>query len=457
MNEQQNEKLPLPDEPSAPEHENNEPCALPDDEPSPVADGQDEPQENVIEPPKPAAEPTVVYRWDYEAQIDADARHAAKSRRSGVLTFAIVMSACFLLTLLVLIGALVSGGLPKQGSELSVSDGESDVLSLQQISEQGNRVVVAISVKRPSGIGMGTGIIMTADGYIATNHHVIEEATEIVVQLYGGEKYSAEIIGSSDIDDLAVIKINAHGLPTATFGDSADVRVGDRAVVIGHPAGLEFGWTSTYGFVSAINRDCKIREYDGTLIKKMTLLQTDANVNNGNSGGPMFNDRGEVIGIINMKLRGDYEGMGFAIPSNGAVPLLEALMRTGTIDGVKSEVATARPRLGIMGGTVVGGNWYVILGDHGRILTEQEASQIEGSFYVAESGVWITGIASDSDAYGKLQIGDLILALGGTRMSSMEALREHLYNWRVGDTVEVTFLRDGKEQTVSVVLTPPEE
>ena len=463
MNE--NENNPLTDEPSE-QTTDNGPSETPSEDSVVKTEDTAQPIPPSEQPEQPerqdASEPTVLYRWDYTEQKAEDARRRGKDRRSGVLTFAIVMSACFLLTLLVLVGAIVSGeltdwmlGAPSGDGTLNVGDGQGDALSLQQISAKGNEVVVAVSVKTPAGSGSGTGIVMTEDGYIATNHHVIENATEITVQLYSGKKYEARLIGSSESDDLAVLKIEARGLTAAVFGDSSEVAVGDRAVVIGHPAGLEFGWTSTYGFVSAINRNVKIRDTDGTLIKKMTLLQTDANVNNGNSGGPMFNDRGEVIGIITLKLAGDYEGMGFAIPSNGAVPLLEALMKTGTTDGVESEVSSQRPQLGITGVAVEGENWYVMNGNYRWTLTEEQAAQIEDSFYAEVTGVRIFTVDEASDAYGKIREGDIITALDGHAMANMDLMREYLYDLAVGDTVEITFVREGVEQSVSVTLTPP--
>ncbi len=475
MNE--NENKPLPDEISEQTaqntQENNGMQATQPDAASQSVDGTTEQSSASVtdetvpaEPQEPqeqerGTEPTVLYRWDYAAQVAEDTRWTNKTRRNGVLTFAIVMSVCFVLTLLVLIASLISGGLSELShgdgglygdGTLDLSDGQGDALSLQEISAKGNEVVVAVSIRTAMGTGSGTGIIMTEDGYIATNHHVIENATDITVQLYDGSQYEAQLVGSSEIDDLAVLKINKRGLPTAVFGDSSQVSVGDRAVVIGHPAGLEFGWTSTYGFVSAINRDVKIRDLDGTMTKKMTLLQTDANVNSGNSGGPMFNDRGEVIGIITLKLAGDYEGMGFAIPSNGAVPLLEALMRTGTTDGVQSEVSSARPELGITGVSVEKDRYYVLGEDRIYELSEAEAEATEASFKAGETGVFITAVAPRSGSYDKIMAGDIVTLLDGKAVYTTTEMREILYDKSVGDTIEVTLVRNGEQITVSVQL-----
>ena len=473
MNE--NENNPLINDDSEQRNDDNEILTeLPDAMPQGIGETEEPPAQQIaeeetsdaIQQTETAEEPTVVYRWDYAAQAAEDARRTTQTRRSGALTFAIVMSGCFLLTLLVLIAALISGGTfgpSRAGDDLysdgtvDISDGNGDALTLQQISEKGNEVVVAVTVKTAAGVGSGTGIIMTEDGYIATNQHVIENATEITVQLYDGSKYTATLVGSSAIDDLAVLKIEKKGLPVAVFGDSSKVSVGDRTVVIGHPAGLIFGWTSTYGFVSAINRDVMIRNYYGTLVKKMTLLQTDANVNKGNSGGPMFNDRGEVIGIITMKLVGNYEGMGFAIPSNVAVPLLETLMKTGSADGTQPEVSSQRPQLGITGVDVEGGQWYVMMGRYLLSLTEEQASEIEQSFYAETTGVHILTVVEEADAFGKIQPGDIITALDGNEILTMTALREYLSKLSIGDTVETTVVREGQQLTVSVVLTASSE
>ena len=422
-----------------------------------------EPEANITATEEKNGTPNqVVYRWNYAEQLEHDTHRTHKKCRSGALTFAIVMSVCFLLTLAVLVasiafdgfdlGGLVSfGDATLPGDNLTESN-SGEALSLQEISAQGKQVVVAISVMTPVGKSTGTGIILTSDGYIATNAHVVENAQSIKVRLYGGKEYRADLIGASGTDDLAVIKIQAEGLPVAALGDSDAVCEGDRAVVIGHPAGLEFGWTSTYGFISAINRDVKIRNMDGTLAKKMTLIQTDANVNSGNSGGPMFNDRGEVIGIITLKLTGNYEGMGFAIPINAAMPLIKALMTNGTIDGVESEVSSARAVLGIVGVSVEQNVYYYLGQTRIYILTEQEAAQIEGSFKAAATGVLITDISGESNATDLLQPGDIVVSLNGTAITTRDEMMEYLNDCNVGDSVQVEYVREGEAHSASVVL-----
>lgn len=422
--------------------------------PQETQDSEDLPTETL------PTESAVTYRWDYQQQAASDDKQNRRKQRRGAATYAVVMTVCFAVCFAILLTTLWAGWggvafFPTDRPAGSDSADREGGLSMQEISAMGNPVVVAISVKTTLGGGIGTGIIMTENGYIATNSHVVEGAKEITVQLYDGTKYQAELIGQSDIDDLAVVKINAKRLPCATFGKSSEAVVGDRVVAIGHPAGLEFGWTSTFGRVSAINRDVKIRDTDGTMIKRMTLIQTDANVNSGNSGGPMFNDRGEVIGIITLKLAGDYEGLGFAIPIDAALPLLTALMEKGTTDGVHSGVASGRPQLGITGVMVEKDAYYVVFEDRIQKLTEEEAAQVEGSFKALATGVLVTAVASNSDAYGKIEVGDIMIAIDGETIESFEYMREHLYDCDIGDTVTIEYVRkDGNSGAVNVLLKP---
>ena len=420
-------------------------------------------EEAAPEQPASEQEPSPVYRWEYQTQKAADIAATAQNSRRGVRNYAIVMTVCFAVSLLVLFASLLGGfgrgglisGTSNGGGyrEIFIRDGvDSDALTMQEISAQGNRVVVAISVKTKLGSGVGTGIVMTEDGYIATNSHVVNGATEIVVKTYEGKQYNATLVGESEIDDLAVIKIEARGLEAAKFGKSSDALVGDAVVVIGHPAGLEFGWTSTYGRLSAINRDIKIRDDDGTMTKKMTLIQTDANVNSGNSGGPMFNDRGEVIGIITLKLTGNYEGLGFAIPIDSAMPLLTALKEKGTVDGVESGVSSARPQLGITGRVVEEGKYYVETQLGIAELTEEQAATAEGSFRAATTGFYISAIQEGTDTAEKLQKGDIVTAFDGQPLTVYEQLREYLYEHNVGDTVVLEYMRDGQKASVELTL-----
>lgn len=168
--------------------------------------------------------------------------------------------------------------------------------------------------------GAGSGVILTEDGYIATNYHVINGANSVTVRLSDGTEYPASVIGASEMDDLAVLKIDASALTPAVMGDSSNLLVGDGAVAVGNPLG-ELGGTVTDGIISALDREITL---DGV---SMTLLQTSAAINPGNSGGGLFNLRGELIGIVNAKSAGsEIEGLGFAIPINAAQPILERII-----------------------------------------------------------------------------------------------------------------------------------
>ena len=268
--------------------------------------------------PAPAEPPKTAYRWSY---ADESAHHDAKAKGKGVVVYATIMAAVFLLSFGLLLAVLIlddSAGYPGllRPGITEVDDDAEAVVGV----EQAKHSVVVIEVSKGTGGGTGTGIIMTSDGYIATNHHVIEGATRIKVTFYDGSVMEAELIGSSEMDDLAVIKVNTTGLRAATFAYSEECYVGQTVYAIGTPAGPDFGWTTTKGIISYLDREVKIyNDDDGSLEKKLRLVQTDAMVNPGNSGGPLVNTKGEVVGVVSMKLADGYEGIGFAIPSDGAV------------------------------------------------------------------------------------------------------------------------------------------
>lgn len=414
------------------------------------------------------AEPQTIYRWDYDVQRASDEADRSRKRRSGILTYAIVMTAFFAVSFVILILSLLTGGLSgknevsEDGSSTpTVSDrivyvrednGESGYLTLQEIYAQRVDGIVAVSTKKVNGTGVGTGFILREDGYIATNYHVVEDATQIVVQLYSGKQYAAELVNYSEVDDLAVIKVEAEDLPVLPVGNSGDVLVGDDVVIIGHPAGLEFGWSTTCGIVSAINREVKIKNADGTLNKKMTLLQTNANVNSGNSGGPMMNLKGEIIGIITMKLSDGYEGMGFAIPIDGAMEILNAIIEKGNADGVDSSVSKGRAVLGVTGFDITGGYYYYIDGDRIRIIREDALDLYDGEFYAEVSGFYISEVSENSTCKDVLQPGDVIFAIDGVTTDSRSKMMAILDEKNVGDEVVIEYDRNGEVFSAKVAL-----
>ena len=262
--------------------------------------------------------------------------------------------------------------------------------------------------------GAGSGVIISADGYIMTNQHVISGANKITVRLSSGTTYEAKVIGSDAQGDIAVIKIDEEGLPFATVGDSTKLVVGQEVLAIGNPLG-ELGGTVTNGIISALGREVHI---DG---QKMTLLQTNAAINPGNSGGGLFNMKGELIAIVNAKSAGSsIEGLGFAIPINEAYTIAQELIKNGYVSG--------RPAIGI--------------------------SYIEISNYMdlMRYGVNAYGIYIYDGGETELKNGDRIVKFGDYEVQDATSLRSAIQNYKVGDVVTATVVRDGRYTDVSVTL-----
>lgn len=268
--------------------------------------------------------------------------------------------------------------------------------------------------------GAGSGVILSADGYIVTNHHVIDGARSITVILSDGKIYPATLVGTDDATDVAVIKIEASGLTPAVLGKSGDLKVGDFALAVGNPLG-KLGGTVTDGIISALERQVLLEGFT------MTLLQTNAAVNPGNSGGGLFNASGELIGIVNSGIKGDIEGIGFAIPIDTAKPVIEDLLEYGYVTG--------RAYMGIQ-----------ML----DVLDYITAIQ----YRVSELGPYIYIVEENSDAQrAGLRSGDLILKVNGTAVADSTDVRAALLNYNPGDTITITILRDGRQHDVEVTFT----
>ncbi|MDE7121343.1 MAG: trypsin-like peptidase domain-containing protein [Oscillospiraceae bacterium] len=282
--------------------------------------------------------------------------------------------------------------------------------------------------------GTGTGIIMTADGYIITNAHCIYDnesdykcGKAIGVSVVMGDadetEYDAEIVGYDLETDLAVLKISANGLTPAEFGNSDELRVGETVVAIGNPLGFELFGTTTCGIVSALNREITINEKD------MTLIQTDAAINQGNSGGPLLNGYGQVIGINSAKMSSSYgsagvEGLGFAIPISDAKEIIEDLIENGYVTG--------RPQLGITGVNV---------------------SESDAEHFSMPLGVYVYGVTGGSAAeQAGICQGDVITAVEGTTITNMDELNEAKNQYNAGDTITLTVYRSGQSLELELTL-----
>ena len=296
-------------------------------------------------------------------------------------------------------------------------------LSLQAIYEKCIPSTVSILCDLPRGTSTGSGVVLSSDGYVITNYHVVEGAAAVSVLFTDGRQLQARMVGGDKLSDLAVLQVDAHDLIPAEFGDSDGLRVGDIVVAIGDPLGVELRGTMTDGIVSAINRDLTT---DG---RTLTLIQTNAALNSGNSGGPLINCYGQVVGINTMKI-GDYvsaagvEGLGFAIPSTTVKLIVDQLISQGYVSG--------RPELGIQGVAVPEFYQY---------------------YYRMPAGVYVNAVVSSSDAAKKgIEVKDIILAIDGERISTTEQIEAILYNHQPGDTVTVIIYRGGYQYEVDIIL-----
>ena len=281
--------------------------------------------------------------------------------------------------------------------------------------------------------GVGTGIIMREDGYIVTNAHVIYdseygcgEATAVEIRMSDEETtYDAKVVAYDIETDLAVLKVDQTGLTAAEFGDSNQCQVGDAVVAIGNPLGLELQNTVTCGIISALNRKVTIND------KTMTLIQTDTAINNGNSGGPLINSSGQVIGINSAKMSSSVsssgatiEGIGFAIPMTEAREIVDDLINYGYVTG--------RPQLGI---------------------SCQDVSEAVSQAYNLPIGAYVISVTDGgAAAEAGLQVGDVITAINDNKIETTEELNNYKNEYNAGDTVTLTIVRNGQEQKVSVVL-----
>ena len=271
--------------------------------------------------------------------------------------------------------------------------------------------------------GAGSGVIISSDGYILTCAHVVSGASNITVSI-GDKDYPATLVGEDTTSDIAVVKVDATGLTPATVGNSDNLKVGESVMAVGNPLG-ELGGTVTSGIVSALNRSVSIQ--GSSSVNTMSLIQMDASVSPGNSGGGLFNMNGELVGIVNAKSSdSDAEGLGFAIPVNDAVKVAQELLENGYVTG--------RPYLGI--------SYYAV-------TDAQTAAQLGVNAY----GVYIVEVVKGGPAdKAGLQAGDRIVSVDGSEVATQSDLGTLMQDHKAGDTIEITVARGGQMQTVTVTL-----
>ena len=320
----------------------------------------------------------------------------------------------------------------RPATQVSVNtvDGK-NAMSDAEVYAAGVNSVVSINVTGTSGTNFfgqavqtasaGSGFILTKDGYIVTNYHVVKDGETVKVTLYSGDEYEAKYVGGDEDYDIAVIKVEAADLQPVTLGDSGSLNVGDHVLAIGNPLG-ELTFSMSGGMVSCVNRAINV---DGT---PFNMIQTDASINPGNSGGPLFNQYGEVVGIVSAKYSStgneSVEGLGFAIPINDVFAMIQDIMTNGYV--------TNKPYLGVTAGT----------------MTEQMAAQYR---YDITSGVFIYSVEEDSAAdHAGLKMGDVITKVDDTAITSMEDLTVAKKQYSAGDTCTLTVYREGQETTVEL-------
>lgn len=309
---------------------------------------------------------------------------------------------------------------------LELTENGSRLLTLQELYAKCSPSVVTIITyqNKITEFGMGTGIIISSDGLIMTNTHVIDDCDRITVKLSNDDLYEALLVGADASSDIAVLKIEADSLPVAEFGNSDTLQVGEDVAAIGNPLSESFRSTLTNGIISGIDRGVN---YNG---RTMTVLQTNTALNNGNSGGPLYNMYGKVIGVTNMKMASSVyssvEGIGFAIPSNNAISIANALIANGEVRG--------RTSIGITVGSV----------------PDNAVEQ-----YKIPSGLYVTDVTSGSDAEAKgILPGDIITHVNGKEVRSTQDILDAKEGLLVGDSMTFTIYRDdtGKTFDVDVVL-----
>lgn len=332
-------------------------------------------------------------------------------------------------------GSSKTASVSKNGYKLEDATGSK--MTVQEVTNKTKGSVVEIKTESVSADawmqqyvteGAGSGVVMTADGYIMTNNHVIDGASKITVTTSDDKEYEAKLVGTDSITDIAVLKISAKNLTPATYGNSDQLAVGDMAVAIGNPLG-ELGGTVSAGIISALDRELAI---DG---KTMTLLQTDASINPGNSGGGLFNGDGQLIGIVVAKSSGsNVEGLGFAIPINKAADVAQQLMDKGYVSD--------QPSTGMSYAESSQGNGAA------QFFGNSQDSQSQSS----STAVYIQEVTGTNAKKAGFQSGDLVYAVDGTRITSFNTLSSIVTSHKVGDKLTYTIVRGNQTKEIKLTL-----
>jgi len=295
------------------------------------------------------------------------------------------------------------------------------VVGISKLKNNGDSIFETNSTKN---LSLGTGAIISDNGYIITNWHLAgNKYSSCYVTLENGEVYNGNVVWADEDLDLAIVKISASGLDYLELGDSDDLKIGENVYAIGNPIGIEFQRTVTSGIISGLNRTIKIEE-NNTSSYMEGLIQTDASINDGNSGGPLINKEGQIIGINSVKIEAA-EGIGFAIPINVVKPVIESFINTGNFDEA-----------------------YLGIFAYDKEVVKYLKNDID-----FDGGIYVVKIMQDGPvAKTNIKIGDIITKIDGNVVNRMSELRHYIYTKKAGDTVTLTISRNNKEYQVQVTL-----
>ncbi len=463
---------------------NNESPVLPDSteeitntQETPIEEQAETEMEPVSTCPAPTPEaPAYTYKWDYKAQNEHNAALEKKKKAKGLFAYAVIMSVAFVVSIALLVGVMFFDNAAYPAPS---GDGDTSVADLYDFCLPSYVAISTIGAN--GGEGAGSGIILSSNGFICTNYHVVEDAETIKVILHDERMYTAEYIDGDELNDIAVIKINVSGLTPAKIGSSQESRVGDKVIAIGTPYGIEYRGTMTSGYISALDRQYVLRNESGTVNKVQKMIQTDTSVNPGNSGGPLFNTNGEVIGVVAMKIAGyEYEGMGFAIPIESVIDMIHDIMENGKITN-STGGATQGAALGITGFAVTKDETYLFSGDKiyytfidpstGKLsvnvgtsdfpifIPVDDTTQLlqyeitDPVVYTAPAtGVRVKGTTPGFHSAEVLEIDDIIVSVNGLDTDQMSVLQGIIAGCVAGDKLEMEVYRNGKIVSVTVEL-----
>ncbi len=411
---------------------------------------------------KEQPEAVYAFRWDYSDQFEHDKRANNKNKASkrGAVVYGLIMLTVFVVAFAIL---AVSISLDKLGQNNVMSNVE---LTVPQIVEVGLPSSVSIlSASEELGLSSGSGFVVNDYGYIVTNYHVIENSYQVVVTDNSGKQYSAEVVGYNASLDLALLYAEGSNLKSAVLADSDQLKLGETVVAIGSPTGSGTSLAVSNGIVSAVDRQVSS--------SSSGMIQTNAPLNPGNSGGPLFDSKGSVVGIVTAKLTYTTDSEGEKIPLDGisyAIPINAA--KTYIDSWITKDLQ--KPMLGITAVPVTAGEIYFYDGEEGIIYGYEESKGIKykvnaagvktplsdaelnnennGIIDAKATGIYVINVTKGLGAYGKLQKGDIVTGLGGMKIENVNDAREIFQQFSAGDTVAVEFYRNGQVTSSDMTL-----